>query len=295
VKAPWPAPAKLNLFLHVTGRRADGYHELQTLFQIIDLADELTVERRMDGQLARKGSEVGAGPEGDLVLRAARLLREAAGRPELGAELRLAKRIPIGAGLGGGSSDAASTLVALNELWGLGFSDDELAGLGLRLGADVPVFVRGTTAVATGVGECLTPARVAPAAFAVVFPGVGVRTRDAFQAPELTRNSPIITIPGFLSPGWMGAPLPGRNDLEPVVAARHPPVRAALEWLGQRGHARLTGSGSAVFAAYAEPAAARAALAGLPAGWTGFVATGLARSPLAARRDAERQGAHGPR
>jgi 4-diphosphocytidyl-2-C-methyl-D-erythritol kinase len=293
--AAWPAPAKLNLFLHVTGRRPDGYHELQTLYQLIDLADELTIRLRRDGVIARHGSDVGVEPEADLSVRAARLLRQAAGASGLGADLELRKRIPVGAGLGGGSSDAATTLVALNELWGLGFSLAELAALGLRLGADVPVFVHGLTALAGGIGEQLAPAVVAAAAFAVVFPGSSVRTAEAFQAPELTRNSPIITIPGFLSAGWTAAPLPGRNDLEPVVAARHPPVRAALEWLGRRGHARLTGSGGAVFAAFADAQAAQAALAGLPAGWTGFVATGLARSPLAARLDAERDLRRQPR
>jgi 4-diphosphocytidyl-2-C-methyl-D-erythritol kinase len=287
--AAWPAPAKLNLFLHVTGRRPDGYHELQTLFQLIDLSDELRIRVRRDAVIARSGGPVGLAPQADLVVRAARLLREVAGEPSLGADLAVTKRIPVGGGLGGGSSDAATVLVALNELWGLGLGIERLAALGLGLGADVPVFVRGTAAVGRGVGEILEPVEIAPATFAVVFPGMPVATAEAFQAPELTRNSPVITITGFLSPDWPLTALPGRNDLEPVVAARHPPVRAALAWLGERGHARLTGSGASVFAAFADRAAAQRALAGLPAGWTGCVAAGLGRSPLAARLAAQRR------
>jgi 4-diphosphocytidyl-2-C-methyl-D-erythritol kinase len=281
--APWPAPAKLNLFLHVTGRRADGYHELQTLFQLVDLADELRIGLRTDGRIVRTDGPAEVPPEDDLVVRAARLLRERAGRPELGAELAVTKRIPLGGGLGGGSSDAATTLVALDRLWGLGLGVAALAELGLRLGADVPVFVHGATALAEGVGERLTPVEVAPAWFAIVHPGLAVATGPVFQAPELTRNSVPVKLSGSFSPGWPAYELPGRNDLEPVVAARHAPVRAALDWLGQRGRARLTGSGACVFAAFADEPAARAALEGLPAGWRGFVAAGLARSPLLER------------
>jgi 4-diphosphocytidyl-2-C-methyl-D-erythritol kinase len=286
--APWPAPAKLNLFLHVTGRRADGYHELETLFQIIDWADELSIEPRADGRIERVGGAPGVSADDDLVVRAARLLRERVGRPELGATLAVTKHIPLGAGLGGGSSDAATTLVALNALWGLGLSTDELADLGLSLGADVPVFVRGGNAIARGVGEDLEPVALPERAFAVVFPGVPVATREAFQAPELTRNSPPITMPGFPLSGAAGAALPGRNDLEPVVAARHPAVRLALDWLGVRGAARMTGSGACVFAAFDDRARAAAALANLPAGWIGFAAVGLPVSPLLARLAAER-------
>jgi 4-diphosphocytidyl-2-C-methyl-D-erythritol kinase len=291
--APWPAPAKLNLFLHVTGRRADGYHELQTLFQLVDLADAIGIRVRRDGVIARSGGLADVAPEADLTVRAARLLRDSAGDPGLGADLTLEKRIPAGAGMGGGSSDAATVLVALNELWGLRLDAARLAALGLRLGADVPVFIQGTAAEGRGVGEQLRPVSVPPAWFAVVFPGHPVSTAGAFQAPELTRNSPVITISGFLSDGWPRRPLAGRNDLEPVVAARHAPVRAALEWLGARGRARMTGSGAAVFAAFDERAAAAAALTGLPTGWMGFVTAGLACSPLAARLAAER-GVAGP-
>lgn len=291
--APWPAPAKLNLFLHVTGRRADGYHELETLFQVVDLCDEITIEVREDGRIERQGGAPGVAAEDDLVVRAARLLRREAGRDELGATLRVEKRIPLGAGLGGGSSDAATALVALNTLWGLGLSTEALARMGLSLGADVPVFVRGANAIARGVGEVLEPVALPPRAFAIIYPGVPVGTREAFQAPELTRNSPPITIPGFPLPGVSGAMLPGRNDLEPVVAARVPAVRAALDWLGVRAPARMTGSGACVFAAFGDQRAAEAALVDLPAAWTGFAVAGLEGSPLQARLAAE--GADGRR
>lgn len=282
--AAWPAPAKLNLFLHVTGRRADGYHELQTLFQLVDLADEVRVRVRPDGAIVRTEGPPGVPPDADLVVRAARLLRDRAGGPELGADLAVVKRIPLGGGLGGGSSDAATTLIALNRLWGLDVSTERLAALGLELGADVPVFVHGATALAEGVGERLRPVAVAPAWFAIVHPGLAVATGLVFQAPELTRNSVPIKIYGSFQPGWPEHELPGRNDLEPVVAARHAPVRAALEWLALRGRARMTGSGACVFAAYSSEQRAREALAGLPAEWRGFVAAGLQRSPLARDR-----------
>jgi 4-diphosphocytidyl-2-C-methyl-D-erythritol kinase len=217
-------------------------------------------------------------------------LRQEAGRADLGATLRVQKRIPLGAGLGGGSSDAATTLVALNTLWGLGLSTETLARIGLTLGADVPVFVRGSNAIARGVGEVLEPVELPPRAYAIVFPGVPVATREAFQTPELTRNSPPITIPGFPLPGVSGAMLPGRNDLEPVVAARVPAVRAALDWLGARAPARMTGSGACVFAPFGDRRAAEAALADLPAAWTGFAVVGLGRSPLQARVAAEETG-----
>ena len=290
---PWPAPAKLNLFLHVTGRRADGYHELQTLFQIVDLGDELEVVPRRDGRLNLVGGAAGITPEEDLVMRAARLLRAHAGDARLGASLRLRKRIPVGGGLGGGSSDAATTLVALDALWGLDLGTERLAALGLTLGADVPVFVHGATAIGRGVGERLSPCELPPLWFAVVWPGVATSTREVFQAPELTRNSTETTMPGLLWPGWTAGQLPGRNDLEPVVVRGHPEVATALAWLGARGAARLTGSGACAFAACASVTAARAALEGLPARWTGFVAAGLAHSPLLARRAALRGVARG--
>jgi 4-diphosphocytidyl-2-C-methyl-D-erythritol kinase len=276
----WPAPAKLNLFLHVVGRRPDGYHELQTVFQIVDLVDELQFTIREDPLIRRVAGPESLPAEDDLSVRAARRLQAAAG-VRAGVDIALDKRIPVGGGLGGGSSDAATTLVALNELWGLGWPVGRLARLGLELGADVPLFVHGDSAWAGGIGDELQPLELPVGHFAVIFPGVAVSTADVFQAPELTRNSPRTTIGGFLEAG-------GRNDCAPVVAGRYPGVAAALAWLGRRGEARLTGTGSCVFAAYADRAAAQAALAELPAQWTGFVVRGLSRSPLPARLAAER-------
>ncbi len=277
----WPAPAKLNLFLHVTGRRPDGYHELQTVFQLIDLADSLDFEPRTDGEIRRVGGPAEVPAEDDLCVRAARRLQAACGIERRGVDIRLDKRIPIQGGLGGGSSDAATTLVALNEIWGLRLAPSLLAELGLTLGADVPVFVLGRTAWGEGIGERLTPLELPERHFAVVFPGVGIPTADVFQAPELTRKTPETTIRGFLKAG-------GRNDCEPVVTGRSPEVRRALAWLSQRGEARMTGTGSCVFAAFADRGAATAALDGLPPEWRGFVARGLDRSPLQERLAAER-------
>lgn len=275
---PWPAPAKLNLFLHVTGRRADGFHTLQTVFQLLELCDELWIEPTADGGISRPGGPDWIAPEQDLAVRAARLLQVESGTG-LGAEIRISKRIPAGGGLGGGSSDAATVLVALNRLWGLDWPARRLAELGLRLGADVPVFVHGRSAWAEGVGEILTPVATPPAWYLVVCPGCAVSTAAVFADPELTRDSPETTISGFLSAG-------GRNDCEPVVRRRHPSVAAALDWLGRQREARsarLTGTGGCVFSAFDSEAAARALLAGLPKGCTGFVARGLTHSPLLAR------------
>jgi len=277
---PWPAPAKLNLFLHVTGRRADGYHELETLFQLVDICDEIEINVVENGEIIRDQGPLGVPADADLVVRAARLLKSTAGRADLGARMRVQKRIPMGAGLGGGSSDAATTLIALNRLWGLHYSTEVLAQLGSRLGADVPVFVRGHNAVARGIGDELEPVSLPSRYFAVIYPGIPVSTAGVFQAPELTRNSPSITIPGFPLPGASGAFLIGHNDLEPVVTARYPAVRDALDWLGVRGIARMTGSGACVFAVFDSREEASAALVGLPTGWQGYVAQGLSRSPV---------------
>ncbi|HVW71267.1 MAG TPA: 4-(cytidine 5'-diphospho)-2-C-methyl-D-erythritol kinase, partial [Steroidobacteraceae bacterium] len=235
----WPAPAKLNLFLHVTGRRPDGYHELQTLFQLIDLCDTVGIRVQGDGRIERPEGPVGVDPDSDLTVRAAKALQSATGC-RLGASLRIVKKIPMGGGLGGGSSDAATVLLALNHLWGCGQSVDQLARLGLPLGADVPVFVRGSSAWAEGVGERLEPVELPERWYVVIHPGVAVPTRDVFQSPELTRNSPIITIRAFFERG--GAPIAGgtagsatRNDCEPVVRARYPEVADALDWLGKFG------------------------------------------------------------
>jgi 4-diphosphocytidyl-2-C-methyl-D-erythritol kinase len=282
---PWPAPAKLNLFLHVTGRRPDGYHELQTVFQLIDLADELRFAQRTDGEIRRLSGPAEVPEADDLCIRAARSLQSVAGRP-VGIDIRLGKRIPVRGGLGGGSSDAATTLVALNEIWGLRLPVEALAEIGLGLGADVPLFVHGRSAWGEGVGERLTPLALPARFFAVVFPGVGIPTAEVFQAPELTRKTPKTTIRGFLQAG-------GRNDCEPVVTGRSPEVRRALAWLSERGEVRMTGTGSCVFASFGDRASAETALEGLPRGWRGFVARGLDRSPLQERLAAERSRASG--
>ena len=284
----WPAPAKLNLFLHVIGRRADGYHDIQTAYQLIDLEDRLSFISRNDGKIRRVAGPDNVSEADDLCVRAARRLQAEGETAALGVDIRLEKRIPIQGGLGGGSSDAATTLVALNEIWGLGLGPDRLAEFGLELGADIPLFIHGHSAWGEGVGERLTPLELPPRHYAIVFPGVGVRTADVFQASELTRKTPKTTIRGFLKAG-------GHNDCEPVVAGRSPEVRSALAWLSLRGQARLTGTGSCVFAAFADRDAAKAALVGLPQGWSGFVARGLDRSPLQERLAAERLSRNGGR
>jgi 4-diphosphocytidyl-2-C-methyl-D-erythritol kinase len=272
----WPAPAKINLFLHVLGRRADGYHDLQTVFQFIDLCDELSIVPRDDGLITRQGDLPGIAVEADLAVRAARALQSAAGSRR-GADIRLTKRIPVGGGLGGGSSDAATVLIALNHLWGLGWPKDRLAALGADLGADVPVFTGGLAAWAEGKGEKLTPlvGREAPAAphYVIVNPGIPISTAEVFQAAELTRNSSPLTIRGFLAEG-------GRNDCEPTVRQRFPAVAVALDWLSQWGRARLTGTGSCVYLACESADEARRIAEQMPAEFTGFVARGLNRSPL---------------
>lgn len=283
----WPAPAKLNLFLHVTGRRADGYHELQTVFQLIDLCDTIAIRVTEDGRIERPAGPAGVDPEADLTVRAAKALQAATGC-RTGASLRISKRIPLGGGLGGGSSDAATVLVALNQLWRCRMSLEDLAGLGLPLGADVPVFVRGSSAWAEGVGERLVPVELPERWFVVVHPGVSVPTRDVFQSPELTRNSPIITIRAFFEAG--SASVAGsagssgtRNDCEPVVRTRYPEVADALSWLGNFAPTRLTGTGSCIFAAFASAAEAERIAARVPDRWRAFVARGLNVSPLHAR------------
>jgi 4-diphosphocytidyl-2-C-methyl-D-erythritol kinase len=281
--APWPAPGKLNLFLHVVGRRPDGYHLLQTAFQFIDLCDELRFRERPRGVIERLGEVPGVPAGEDLVVRAARRLTEDHGVPS-GVAIEVRKRLPMQGGVGGGSSDAATALVALNELWQLRLPPGELAALGLDLGADVPVFVHGRAAWAEGIGEQLVPVDFPEGWYLLVRPEVTVSTGEIFQAPELTRNSPVIRIRDFLTAG-------GRNDCEPVVRRRFPAVAEALDWLGQFAVARLTGTGSCVFAPMPDEAAARAALEHLPRRWTGFVVRGLNRSQLLARIQRER---HGP-
>lgn len=275
----WPAPAKLNLCLHIVGRRADGYHLLQTAMQFIDLCDELRFFQRPPGVIERIDGPVEIPAATDLVVRAAKLL---AGQAEVdtGVAIAVNKRIPIQGGLGGGSSDAATVLVALNRLWRLGLSVDDLAALGLKLGADVPLFVRGQAAWAEGVGERLTPIELPEDLYLVLKPEVAVSTTEVFQAAKLTRNSPVTTIRAFFAGG-------GRNDCTSWVRGRFPEIAEALDWLEEFGQARLTGTGSCVFAAMPDTAAAEAALARLPARWRGFVVKGLNRSALQHRLAAE--------
>jgi 4-diphosphocytidyl-2-C-methyl-D-erythritol kinase len=269
----WPAPAKLNLMLHVVGRRADGYHELQTVFRLIDLCDRIQIEVRDDGVISRPSGPAGVAEAEDLTVRAARALQAATGS-RFGAEIAIKKSIPMGGGLGGGSSDAATTLVALNRMWQTGLSLPEIAAIGAKLGADVPVFVGGRSAWAEGVGERLTPVTLGTSAwYLVIFPGVGVPTAAVFQAAELTRNSPPTTMRGFLETG-------GRNDCEAVVRARFPAVGEALDWLAQHAAARLTGTGSCVFAEFARAADAERVAARVPDRWRAYVARGLDDSPL---------------
>ena len=277
-KSVWPAPAKLNLFLHILGRRPDGYHELQTCFQFVDLCDEISIDVRTDG-LIRRAVEIPNLPaEADLCIRAARALQAASGAT-LGADISLTKRIPVGGGLGGGSSDAATCLLALNRLWGIHWPTERLAALGLKLGADVPVFLQGRVAWAEGVGERLTPLYppLAPDEhnYLIIKPNVFVSTRDVFQDPELTRNTPPITIHGFLATG-------GRNDCLGVVRRRYPEVARAIDWLSSYGAARLTGTGACIFMA-CEPALAEKIVGNLPAGYEAFMVRGLNDSPLLER------------
>jgi 4-diphosphocytidyl-2-C-methyl-D-erythritol kinase len=270
----WPAPAKLNLFLHIVGRRADGYHLLQTAFQLLDWGDEVRLRPRADGAIRRLDPLPGVAEQADLAVRAALALQAATGC-RLGVDIAVEKRVPIGGGLGGGSSDAATTLVALNAIWGTGVDEDELADIATGLGADVPVFVRGKSAWAEGIGDRLVPLALPERWYAVVDPGVGVSTRELFQVPELTRNSPSVKMDVF-SEGY------GCNDLEKVASARFPEIIEALEYLRARSPAaRMTGSGSCVFAPFAHEAEACAAVAAKPPQMRGFVARTLARHPLA--------------
>lgn len=283
----WPAPAKINLFLRVLGRRADGYHELQTAFQFLNYGDAIRLRVRTDGLIRRQTALPGVPERDDLTVRAARLL-QAFGETKLGVDIHVEKRIPLGAGLGGGSSDAATTLVALSQLWGLGLGEGELAALGLRLGADVPVFVRGTAAWAEGVGERLVPLEFEEVWYLVVHPGCHVSTAAVFSAPELTRNSPPGTIVGLLGDGDRplrrisprGVLRRVGNDCEALVRKQYPEVDKALQWLAQFGQARMTGTGAAAFVPVDREREGRRLLAQLPVRWQGFVAQGRNCSPL---------------
>jgi len=263
----WPAPAKLNLLLRIVGRRADGYHLLQTVFQFVDIADQLSFNLRADGVIKRINSLEGVPEEADLVVRAARLLQQETGTT-LGAEIKLDKQLPMGGGLGGGSSDAATTLVALNAIWETGLSEDRLAELGLGLGADVPVFIRGHAAWAEGVGESLSPVDLSEPWYLILVPPCHVSTAEIFSDPSLNRNSPPITLDTFLS-GCV------ENSCLPVVSKRYPEVAHALEWLNQHAEARLTGTGGCVFAAFESEADARRVLEQVPEQYRGLTGRGM--------------------
>ena len=272
----WPAPAKLNLMLRIVGRRPDGYHLLQSVFQFLDVGDCLRFQPNATGLIRRiRGPETVAA-EADLVVRAAKRLQKATGTPR-GVDIQVDKHLPMGGGLGGGSSDAATTLVALNRLWDLRLGVDELAGLGLALGADVPVFVRGQAAWAEGVGEKLTPVELPEPWYLVLAPECHVSTPAVFAAPDLTRNSPRITIADFFAGSEA-------NDCLDVVLRDYPPVRDALEALEAYAPARLTGTGACVFAVFPSFEAAEDAWRGLRTQYRGFVARGMNRSPLLDRK-----------
>lgn len=270
----WPAPAKLNLFLHVTGRREDGYHLLQTAFQFIDYCDWLEFQPAGEGGIRYLSPLPGVSAEQDLVYRAAVLLQQKTDCRQ-GVEIRLHKHLPAGGGLGGGSSDAATTLVALNRLWETGLSPAQLAQLGLTLGADVPVFIYGRAAWAEGVGEQLQPLDLVEPWYLVITPPVQVSTGDIFTAPELTRDCKPITISSFLKGE-------GQNVCQPVACRRYPLVAQILDWLSQFSPARMTGTGSSVFAAFDDEQQALQVLAQMPSAWRSVVAKGCNFSPLLA-------------
>jgi len=268
----WPAPAKLNLMLRITGRRDDGYHQLQTVFRLIDFADEIRVHLRSDGRIRRLDGSAEVPEDRDLAILAARLLQRYTGS-HMGADIELKKRIPMGGGLGGGSSDAATVLIALNQLWDTRVPRRDLARLGLQLGADVPVFIEGENAWAEGVGELLQPIRLPAAWYLVLCPPCHVSTSEVFADPELTRNAPQTTIRDFLAGSR-------ENVCLPVVSRRYPEVAEALGWLGGFAEARLTGTGGSVFAEFTDESAARRLCRQAPPKFQAFVARGLERSPL---------------
>ena len=283
----WPAPAKLNLFLHIIDRRPDGYHDLQTVFQFLELCDTVRFRVRNDPLIQLRTRLQQVASDQNLVVRAARRLQMETDA-SLGVDIELEKHLPMGGGLGGGSSDAATTLVALNRLWNLNLSMDRLARLGLELGADVPVFVNGLAAWGEGVGEHLTPIALDEPWYLVLVPGCHVSTAAIFADPELTRHTAAMTIPSpLLEPRPDGASsavvelmASTRNDCEPVVRRQHAAVDEAVRWLKRIAPARMTGTGACVFAAFASQDAAREAYRRIPEGWSGFVSRGRNRSPL---------------
>lgn len=277
----WPAPGKLNLMLHITGRRQDGYHLLQTVFQFIDFSDSLDFSIRDDGVISRQSDWQGVAEADDLIVRAAKSLQQESACNS-GVDILLQKILPAGGGLGGGSSDAATTLVALNHLWGLDFSVDQLADIGLKLGADVPVFVRGQAAWAEGVGELLTPVEPDELWYLVIHPDCFVSTQKVFNSSDLTRNTPAIRIRDFLEVG-------GHNDCEFVVRELYPEVSEGIDWLSQFADARITGTGSCIFAGFDKQQQAESVYDRLPQGWDGFMAKGLNNSPLQIRLAQEKK------
>lgn len=269
----WPAPAKLNLFLHITGQLDNGYHTLQTIFQFLDYGDSLNITSNTSNQITISPQVEGVLLEDNLIYRAAMLLKPLA-KKSSGAEIKLNKILPMGAGLGGGSSNAATALVALNCLWDINLPLSELATLGLGLGADVPIFIHGFAAFAQGVGEHLTPVQPAQPYYLVIWPGVAVSTQAIFQAPDLPRNTPSLTIEQLPS-AQLG------NDCQEITKNRHPEVASALDWLVEYAPAKMTGTGSCVFGEFKSEQAARQALEKLPQTMHGFVAKGINTSPLA--------------
>jgi 4-diphosphocytidyl-2-C-methyl-D-erythritol kinase len=268
------APAKVNRFLHITGQRPDGYHLLQTVFQLIDLEDHVTLDYRADGAIIRTNGPTNVKPEDDLVIRAAQLLKKATNTP-LGCDIHLQKNIPMGAGLGGGSSDAATVLWGLNEMWGTGLTRQELMNLGVQLGADVPFFLLGQNAFAEGIGEILHPIELPETTLLVIYPKVHIPTVDIFKSPDLTRNHPTVTMSDFTESANLDQF--GSNDCEKVVVQKYQEVAAALEWLNQKAplsSPRMSGSGSSVFTVL-EPNLAKILLNQLPNQWIGFVVRGL--------------------
>jgi len=269
-----PAPAKLNLFLHITGRRADGYHNLQTVFQLLDWGDRLEFSAREDGRINLQGPDLGIADEDNLVVRAARALQRQSGANP-GADIRLHKAIPSGGGLGGGSSDAASTLLGLNHLWQCGLTRQRLAELGAALGADVPVFVQGQSAWAEGIGEQLRPLRLPAAWFVIIKPDCHVSTGEIFSHRQLTRDTSPITMSAFFAGG-------SRNDCEALVRRLYPPVDQAMRWLEQFGSAKLTGTGACIFAQCSERSVAESIVDRVPSPWAAWAVAGINRSPALA-------------
>lgn len=268
----FPAPAKLNLFLHVIGRRADGYHLLQSVFQLVDRCDTVWIKPDESGNIVRRNPLAGVPPETDLIWRAARLLQSHTGC-SMGVTLDLDKRLPMGGGMGGGSSDAATVLLALNRLWGLNLSRKELMVIGLRLGADVPFFLFGCNAFVEGIGEIMTPVPSEDAWYVVLHPAVHVPTPDIFRDPDLTRNTPAIKVRDL-------AAATTHNDLEAVAIRQHPLIAQHIDWLNQYAPARMTGSGSCVFARFASQDETTRVISRLPDFWHGFSVCAMSQHPL---------------